>query len=138
MNAPKSTINMINAFLDWAQQQPNGKRRVLKTQHLIFISSFTVWIVSNIQLLEWVRNPVPVSQLNNFAPLKCTAPQIDASQHICNGIPQNEAGLLAHCPFSDFPFYTCVSFAQISWLQFFFKAYFWMRLVRMPDYPAKP
>ncbi|KAF8910189.1 hypothetical protein CPB84DRAFT_1743632 [Gymnopilus junonius] len=89
VNAPKSTIDMINAFLDWAQKQPN------------------VWIVSSIQLLEWVRNPVPISQLNNFAPLKCTAPAIDASQHICNGIPQNEAGLLSHCAFSDFPFYTC-------------------------------
>lgn len=27
---------------------------------------------------------------------------------ICNGMPQNEKGLLSHCAFSDFPFYTCV------------------------------
>ncbi|KAH9486218.1 Chitin deacetylase 7 [Psilocybe cubensis] len=89
VNAPMSTINMINAFLDWAQQQQN------------------VWIVSNLQLLEWVRNPVPVSQLSNFAPLKCTTPQVDSSAQICNGIPKNENGLLSHCAFSDFPFYTC-------------------------------
>ncbi|KAJ7608728.1 hypothetical protein FB45DRAFT_1067222 [Roridomyces roridus] len=69
VNAPNSTINMINQFLDWAQVQQG--------------------------------------RLNSFAPLKCSTPQIDSSTKICNGIPQNEAGLLSHCPFPDFPFYTC-------------------------------
>jgi hypothetical protein len=87
VNAPKSTIDMVNAFLDWAQQQQN------------------VWIVSTEQLLEWVRNPVPLSQLNNFNALKCSTPQV--SDKICNGMPSNEAGLLSHCAFPDFPFYTC-------------------------------
>jgi len=87
VNAPKSTIDMINAFLDWAQQQQD------------------VWIVSSEQLLDWVRNPVPASQLNNIASFKCSTPQVDAK--ICNGMPANEAGLLAHCAFPDFPFYTC-------------------------------
>ncbi|KAH9064067.1 hypothetical protein EDB87DRAFT_1777005 [Lactarius vividus] len=82
-----STINMINAFLDWAQVQPN------------------VWIVSTEQLLAWVQNPVPVSQLDSVAALKCTTPQVD--QAICNGIPANEQGLLSHCDFPDFPFFTC-------------------------------
>ncbi|KAG5717983.1 hypothetical protein E4T56_gene1729 [Termitomyces sp. T112] len=82
-------IDMINAFLDWAQQQQN------------------VWIVSNEQLLAWVRNPVPISQLDTVSALKCSTPQVDASQKICNGMPQNEGGLLSHCQFSDFPFYTC-------------------------------
>lgn len=68
-----------------------------------------MWIVSNEQLLAWVRNPVPVSQLDSFSGLKCTTPAVDASLQICNGVPQNEAGLLDHCAFSDFPFYTCVS-----------------------------
>lgn len=67
-----------------------------------------VWIVSNEQLLAWVRNPVPISQLDTVSALKCFVPQVDASQKICNGIPQNEAGILSHCQFSDFPFYTCV------------------------------
>jgi len=89
VNARKSTIDMINAFLDWAQQQQN------------------VWIVSNEQLLDWVRHPVPASQMNNLASFKCATPQVDASTKICNGIPQNENGLLSHCAFSDFPFYTC-------------------------------
>jgi len=82
-----STINMINEFLDWAQEQQN------------------VWIVSTEQLLAWVQNPVPVSELNSFEPLKCSTPQI--SQSICDGIPANEQGLLNHCDFPDFPWYTC-------------------------------
>ncbi|KAJ7439981.1 hypothetical protein FB451DRAFT_143851 [Mycena latifolia] len=89
VNPSNSTINMINEFLDWAQEQQN------------------VWIVSNEQLLAWVQNPVPVSQLDSVSALKCSTPQVDASEKICNGIPQNENGLLSHCPFPDFPFYTC-------------------------------
>ncbi|KAI0800503.1 hypothetical protein C8Q74DRAFT_1191034 [Fomes fomentarius] len=87
--ASKATIKMINDFLDWAQQQQN------------------TWIVSSEQLLAWVRNPVPLSQLDNFGPLKCSTPAVDSSMQICNGIPQNEAGLVQLCPFNDFPFYTC-------------------------------
>jgi len=89
-----STINMINAFLDWAQLQQD------------------VWIVSNEQLLDWVQHPVPVSQLASVNSLKCTSPQVDASKKICNGIPQNENGLLSSCPFSDFPFFTCYGCPQ--------------------------
>ena len=40
---PIAQRNMINEFLDYAQQQQN------------------VWIVTNQQLLAWMRNPVPVS-----------------------------------------------------------------------------
>ncbi|KAJ7327532.1 hypothetical protein DFH08DRAFT_1026572 [Mycena albidolilacea] len=50
-----------------------------------------VWIVSNEQLLAWVQNPVPILQLDS----------------IFNGIPTNENGLLSHCAFSDFLFFTC-------------------------------
>ncbi len=82
---------MVNQFLDWAQQQQD------------------VWIVSHEQLLDWVRHPVPASELNNLDSFKCSTPAVDASQKICNGIPQNENGLLNHCAFSDFPFFTCVS-----------------------------
>ncbi|KAH9947495.1 hypothetical protein B0H21DRAFT_327774 [Amylocystis lapponica] len=92
--ASTSTIDMINEFLDWAQEQSN------------------VWIVSNEQLLAWVRNPVPVTQLDSVAALKCAVPEVDSSLKICNGIPQNEAGLLDRCPFPDFPFYTCYGCPQ--------------------------
>lgn len=67
-----------------------------------------VWIVSNEQLLDWVRHPVPVSQLDQIASLKCLTPQVDQSTKICNGIPRNEAGLTVRCPFNDSPFNTCV------------------------------
>lgn len=82
---------MINEFLDWAQEQQD------------------VWIVSNEQLLAWVQNPVPLSQLDTVEALKCSTPEVDPSLQVCNGIPQNEAGLVQECAFSDFPFYTCVS-----------------------------
>jgi len=78
---------MINTFLDWAQMHAG------------------VWIVSTEQLLAWVQNPVPLSQLDSFAPLKCSVPQVN--QSVCDGIPANEQGLLDQCNFSDFPFYTC-------------------------------
>lgn len=73
--------------------------------------SIPVWIVSNEQLLAWVRNPVPASQLNSLKEFQCPTPQV--SQKICNGIPENEAGLLAKCMFIEFPFYTCVSTCSI-------------------------
>ena len=78
-----------------------GNREVRKPNLL-----YTVWIVSSEQLLAWVKNPTPISQLNDFAPLKCSMPQV--TDKICNGMPENEAGLIELCPFSDFPFYTCV------------------------------
>ncbi|KAH7920945.1 hypothetical protein BV22DRAFT_1039233 [Leucogyrophana mollusca] len=96
VNAPNSTINMINQYLDWVQEQQN------------------VWLVSNEQLLAWVQNPVPVSQLNDFDALKCPTPQVDPSTKICNGIPQNEAGLIQECAFPDFPFYTCYGCPQVE------------------------
>ncbi|KAK7028430.1 family 4 carbohydrate esterase [Favolaschia claudopus] len=96
VNASKSTIDMVNQFLDWATAQQN------------------VWIVSNEQLLAWVKNPVPVSQLNNVDALKCTPPQIDASAKICNGIPNNENGLLSHCTFPDFSFSTCYGCPEVE------------------------
>lgn len=73
------------------------------------LTLFPVWIVSNEQLLAWMQNPVPVSQLDTFEGLKCSTPQVSATEQICNGIPQNEKGLLGLCDFPDFPFFTCVS-----------------------------
>ncbi|RDB19529.1 hypothetical protein Hypma_013411 [Hypsizygus marmoreus] len=96
VSTSKTTIDMINAFLDWAQKQQN------------------VWIVSNEQLLDWVRHPAPVSQLDSVNSLKCATPQVDSSLKICNGIPQNEQGILSHCAFSDFPFYTCYGCPEIQ------------------------
>ncbi|KAG2069469.1 hypothetical protein BDR04DRAFT_1101568 [Suillus decipiens] len=96
VDPPNSTIQMINDYLDWVQMQQD------------------VWIVSNEQLLAWVRNPVAISDLDSFEPLKCPTPQVDPSLSICNGIPQNEAGLLEECDFPDFPFFTCYGCPQVE------------------------
>lgn len=77
-------------------------------------SPILVWIVSSEQLLAWVQTPQSVSDLNNFDALKCSTPDVDASLQICNGIPQNEQGLLSHCAFSDFPFFTCYGCPEIE------------------------
>ncbi|KAI5477686.1 chitin deacetylase [Pseudohyphozyma bogoriensis] len=76
-------------FLDWVQTMPD------------------VWIVSNSQMLEWLKAPVPISQLSNFTALGCSTPQVDPTLKICNGIEVNEVGLLTNCPFADFPWTTC-------------------------------
>jgi hypothetical protein len=98
---------MINAFLDWAQEQQDGMPFPLFSFAFHPVTC-AVWIVSSGQLLDWVRDPKPVSQLDQVASLKCSTTQVDSNQKICNGMPQGEAGLLAHCAFSDFPFFTCV------------------------------
>ena len=99
---------MINAFLDWAQEQQNGKFLYFHAHPSLFMR-FIVWIVSSEQLLAYAQNPVPLSQLESFEPLKCSTPSVDPSLNICNGVPANEEGTLAHCAFSESPFYTCVS-----------------------------
>ncbi|KAG2153541.1 uncharacterized protein EDB93DRAFT_1271329 [Suillus bovinus] len=62
VDPPNSTIQMTNEYLDWVQMQQDD-----------------VWIISNKKLLAWVRNPVPVSELDSFEPLKCSTPQVDPS-----------------------------------------------------------
>lgn len=83
---------MINQFLDWAQTQQN------------------VWLVTNQQLLAWMKNPKPVSQLNTIPEFQCETPQV--TENICNGMYPNEVGLLENCPFSDFPWTTCYGCPQ--------------------------
>jgi len=63
---PDNERRMINQFLDWAQQQQN------------------VWIITNQQLLAWMRNPLPVSRLNEIKEFQCQTPQVTAA--ICNGM----------------------------------------------------
>lgn len=95
---------MINEFLDWAQQQQNGM--ILLDSRSNVLNPFAVWIVSSEQLLAWVQNPKPISQMDQVDALKCSTPQVNAK--ICNGIPEDEAGLIELCDFPDFPFFTCV------------------------------
>lgn len=96
--SPTYAINAINKFLDWATTNSSMQN---------------VWIVSNEQLLAWMQNPVPASQLNTLPEFKCSTPNL-GNQRICNGMPANQDGLLEHCisdtrgdALNDSPFYTC-------------------------------
>ncbi|GAA5858698.1 hypothetical protein JCM8547_001429 [Rhodosporidiobolus lusitaniae] len=84
---PIDVRNMLQNFLDWVQTHEN------------------VWIVSNVQMLDWLKNPVPNSQIDQVEGLKCSTPDID--DKICNGMMPNEVGLLNKCPFENFPWTTC-------------------------------
>ncbi|KAE8266226.1 hypothetical protein A4X09_0g6124 [Tilletia walkeri] len=96
INDPTAQIRMINQFLDWATTNSSMQN---------------VWIVSNRQLLAWMKNPVPASQLNTLDAFKCGTPQVNS--HICNGQLAN-SDLIEHCisdtpgdALNNAPFYTC-------------------------------
>lgn len=106
-------VSMLNSFLDFAMA--NGQFQ-------------NVWMVTNKQLLAWMQNPVPASQLNTLPAFKCQQPN-PPQDKICSGIPDKEAGLLQHCisdvrgdSLNDSPFYVR-SFAGISH-EFYRKASF--------------
>ncbi|GAA5963160.1 hypothetical protein JCM21900_002935 [Sporobolomyces salmonicolor] len=82
---PNNTRIAIQQFLDWATAMPN------------------VWLVSNQQLLAWMKNPVTNANIAQVQELGCSVPDVPASAQMCNGIPQNEMGLLNKCDFTDFP-----------------------------------
>lgn len=93
---PVDQINMLNNFLDWATTSAEMQN---------------VWIISNKQLIAWMQNPVPASQLNTLDAFKCQVPNV--KQHICNGFQANN-DLLEHCisdtagdALNNSPFYTC-------------------------------
>lgn len=43
-----------------------------------------VWVVTNAQLLQWMKNPVPASELANQDYMKCELP--NTGKEICNGL----------------------------------------------------
>lgn len=43
-----------------------------------------VWVVTNQQLIEWMKKPVPSSQMGSQSYMGCSAPKIN--QEICNGL----------------------------------------------------
>ncbi|XP_060807728.1 mucin-2 [Amyelois transitella] len=53
--------------------QPHHKEGFI--MFLDFINQMQdVWIVTNWQALQWVRDPTPISRLNNFQPFQCNYP----------------------------------------------------------------
>ncbi|GAK65039.1 carbohydrate esterase family 4 protein [Moesziomyces antarcticus] len=100
---PVDQINMLNEFLDWATTSADMQN---------------VWIISNKQLIAWMQNPVPASQLNTLDAFKCQTANVD--QHICNGFAKNN-DLLEHCisntagdALNNSPFYTCYGCPQTT------------------------
>ncbi|PWO00075.1 hypothetical protein FA09DRAFT_328198 [Tilletiopsis washingtonensis] len=95
---PTQTVNMLNRFLDFAHSNS---------------SMSNVWMVTNTQLLAWMRNPVPASQLNTLDEFKCQTPDVQEAV-ICNGMPDKQNTVLQHCisdtpgdSLNNSPFYTC-------------------------------
>ncbi|KAI9276941.1 hypothetical protein BDA99DRAFT_584269 [Phascolomyces articulosus] len=69
-----------------------------------------VWFVTNQQLLQWMKNPVKVSELKDQDYLKCQQPVIN--KEICNGLDDNGNGqideeLTNNCNFGATTFKTC-------------------------------
>ncbi|KAF9083012.1 hypothetical protein BGX23_011877 [Mortierella sp. AD031] len=86
------TSDMYNEFFAWAAAQKD------------------VWFVTNQQLLEWMKNPVPASQLADQPYMKCQLPAV--GKEICNGLDDTKAGsidkgTLETCNFVNGSWSTC-------------------------------
>ncbi|KAF9166213.1 hypothetical protein DFQ26_008445 [Actinomortierella ambigua] len=69
-----------------------------------------VWFVTNQQLLQWMKNPVPATELANQDYMKCTRPAV--GKEICNGLDDTKSGtidtgVLEVCNFAAGPWSTC-------------------------------
>ncbi|XP_050342722.1 uncharacterized protein LOC126768551 isoform X5 [Nymphalis io] len=66
--------------------QPHHKEGFIK--FLDFINQMPdVWIVTNWQALQWVRDPTPISRMNNFQPFQCNyqdRPKKCNNPKVCN------------------------------------------------------
>jgi hypothetical protein len=88
----KDSANMFNEFFTWALGQKD------------------VWFVTNQQLLEWMKNPVPASQLADQPYMKCNIPAV--GKEICNGLDDTKSGtidkgVLELCNFNSGAWSTC-------------------------------
>ncbi|KAF9583802.1 hypothetical protein BGW38_008473 [Lunasporangiospora selenospora] len=88
-----NATNLYNEFFSWAVAQKD------------------VWFVTNHQLLEWIKNPVPASELAKQPYMKCGLPAV--GKEICNGLDNLKTGgkinekLLQTCNFPSGPWSTC-------------------------------
>ncbi|KAF9915441.1 hypothetical protein BX616_006142 [Lobosporangium transversale] len=86
------SVSMFKEFFNWAGAQKD------------------VWFVTNQQMLEWMKNPVPASQLADQPYMKCNQPAV--GKEICNGLDDTKAGsidkgILEVCNFASGPWSTC-------------------------------
>ncbi|GJJ78691.1 hypothetical protein EMPS_11050 [Entomortierella parvispora] len=88
----KDADKLYNEFMTWAAGQPD------------------VWFVTNHQLLQWMQNPVPASQMKDQPYMKCELPAV--GKEICNGLDDSKSGtidkgVLETCNFVEGPWSTC-------------------------------
>jgi len=88
----KDADKLYNDFMAWAAAQPD------------------VWFVTNHQLLQWMQNPVPASQMKDQPYMKCALPAV--GKEICNGLDDSKTGsidkgVLETCNFVEGPWSTC-------------------------------
>ncbi|KAF9125688.1 hypothetical protein BGW39_007214 [Mortierella sp. 14UC] len=87
-----TAASLYNEFFAWAAAQKD------------------VWFVTNQQLLQWMQNPVPASELANQPYMKCQQPAV--GKEICNGLDDTKAGsidkgALQMCNFPTGSWSTC-------------------------------
>ncbi|KAF9925634.1 hypothetical protein FBU30_004619 [Linnemannia zychae] len=87
-----AAASLYNEFFAWAAAQKD------------------VWFVTNQQLLQWMQNPVPASELANQPYMKCQLPVV--GKEICNGLDDTKAGaidkgVLEMCNFDAGSWSTC-------------------------------
>lgn len=108
---PVETREALRGFLDWVQTHDDvyfvTNQQVSRCCPRA-VGSFcghrlTLRCTFLEQLLNWMRNPVPASQMRSSSIVACSMPDVPADLKICNGIPQNQVGLLEQCAFYDFP-----------------------------------
>ncbi|KAL0080685.1 hypothetical protein J3Q64DRAFT_1705650 [Phycomyces blakesleeanus] len=79
-----------------------------------------VWFVSNDQLLQWMQNPVPASELANQSYMKCELP--NTGKEICNGLEKiaiSDVGLVSSsllntCNFNVASWGTCFNCPSVA------------------------
>lgn len=74
-------VTMLNQFIDFAMTSPQFQN---------------VWMINNKQLLAWMKNPVPASQLNTLPEFQCQTPNPNQDK-ICSGIPAKENTVMLKC-----------------------------------------
>ncbi|KAF8931781.1 hypothetical protein BGZ58_007408 [Dissophora ornata] len=88
-----------------------GNATQLYNDFFSYAKSFPdVWFVTNQQLLQWMQNPVPASQMADQPYMKCTLPAV--GKEICNGLDDThtgsiDQGVLGTCNFVAGPWSTC-------------------------------
>ena len=75
-----------------------------------------VHFVTNYQAIEWMRNPTPINELNNFQPWQCDKRQFEKSELACS-LPHS-CKLHSRVLQQDRYLYTCNECpAQFPWIR---------------------